>query len=131
MPIPMPSAPTSPAPIPMSFAGPWPGSGPRPAFAAEGPRRLHPPAPGHALPGQASPNLYAAIAGVVAVAAERAVAAGELAALRDAVERALDAAEVAAADPREADMADLPAIADHDGAEEARLRALMLRTSHA
>ena len=131
MPIPMPNAAPSQAPIPMSFAGHWPGAGPRLASAAEGPRRLRPAIPGHTLPGEASPNLHAAIAGVVAVAAERAAAAGELAALRDAVERALDAAEVAAADPREADMTALPDIADHDGTEETRLRALMLRNSDA
>lgn len=73
-------------------------------------------------------GLVAAVAGIVAIAAERARAAGDLGALRDAIERVLDGTAPPAADPREPGGADLPRIADADVAlEEPRLRALLAR----
>jgi hypothetical protein len=71
------------------------------------------------------PRLVAAVAGIVAIAAERARAAGDLGTLREAIERALDAVALSAADPRDVPPADLPRISDTDAAvEEMRLRAL-------
>uniref|UniRef100_UPI0022EB17B5 hypothetical protein n=1 Tax=Falsiroseomonas oryzae TaxID=2766473 RepID=UPI0022EB17B5 len=53
---------------------------------------------------------------------------GDLAALRDAIDRALDAASPAPTDPRELGAPDLPRIADADPTqEELRLRALLRR----
>ncbi|MGG5811180.1 hypothetical protein [Falsiroseomonas sp. CW058] len=61
--------------------------------------------------------LAAAVAAVVAIAAQRARAAGDLPRLRAVIDRALDAAE-----PAEEEVADaaLPCIADADPAEERR-----------
>jgi hypothetical protein len=75
-----------------------------------------------------SAKLIAAVAAVVGLAAERARAAGDFAALRDAIERALDAAAPASADPRDGPGTDLPRIVDADPAlEESRLRNLLAR----
>jgi hypothetical protein len=72
-------------------------------------------------------GLVAAVAGIVAVAAERARAAGDLGALRDAIERVLEAAAPPAGDPREC-ATDLPRISDADpGVEQIRLGALLAR----
>ncbi len=74
-----------------------------------------------------APGLVAAVAGIVAIAAEKARAAGDLGALRDAIEAALGPANDSA-DPRETGRPDLPRIADADPAEEAaRLAALAAR----
>jgi hypothetical protein len=73
------------------------------------------------------PGLSAAVAAIVAVAAQRARAVGTYDALREAVEAALDAAAPPPPDPREIG-GELPRIADADPAEEAgRLRALCSR----
>ncbi|WP_372622309.1 hypothetical protein [Falsiroseomonas sp.] len=78
--------------------------------------------------GRRPAGLVAAVAGIVAVAAERARAAGDLGALREAIERALDAAAPPAGDPREPGATDLPRITDADPAlEQTRLRALLAR----
>jgi hypothetical protein len=75
------------------------------------------------LPDSGAP-LVAAVAAIVALAAERARAAGELPALLDALDGVLAPANDAL-DPREAMAADLPCIADADPlAEATRLRAL-------
>ena len=73
--------------------------------------------------------LARAVAGIVAIAAQRAREAGELAALRDEVQRALDQPEPETnADPREAGMEDPPAIVDAETQSEGeRLAALMRR----
>jgi hypothetical protein len=75
--------------------------------------------------------LAEAVAGIVGIAAARARDAGDFAALRNAVERALTggaAMAEAGIDPREARTADLPAILDMEpGREAERLRALMRR----
>jgi hypothetical protein len=74
------------------------------------------------------PSLAAAVAAIVSVAAQRARSTGTLDALREAVEAALDGATPGQADPREADTADLPRIADADPLQEAlHLRALFSR----
>jgi hypothetical protein len=54
-------------------------------------RRAMPAVPDTPRPRQASPALVAAVAAVVAIAAERARAAGNLDALREAIEAALGA----------------------------------------
>jgi hypothetical protein len=72
------------------------------------------------------PALAAAVAAIVAVAAERARAAGDLGALRDAIESALDAIAPPGGDPRDADAADLPRIADMDPAREAAALSALL-----
>ncbi|HEV7263711.1 MAG TPA: hypothetical protein VGN83_02155 [Falsiroseomonas sp.] len=78
--------------------------------------------------GRGPQGLVSAVAGIVAVAAERARAAGDFGALRDAIERALDAAAPPAGDPREPHATDLPRITDADPAQEqVRLRALLAR----
>ena len=74
-------------------------------------------------------TLARAVANIVAIAAERAHQAGELAALRAEVQRALDQPEPQVnTDPREAGMEDPPAIADAETQSEGeRLAALMQR----
>jgi hypothetical protein len=80
------------------------------------------------LAARRSPRLVAAVAAIVAIAAERARAAGDLGALRDAIDRVLDGAGPPAGDPRDPDMADLPRIIDADPVlEEKQLRALLAR----
>lgn len=75
-----------------------------------------------------SSKLIAAVAAIVALAAERARAAGDLGALREAIERALDSATPGSDDPRDDPGAELPRIADADPRlEESRLRALLAR----
>jgi hypothetical protein len=75
-----------------------------------------------------APSLVAAVAGIVAIAAERARSAGDLGSLREAIERVLDAAAPPAADPRDQNAADLPRIVDADPLrEEQQLRALLAR----
>jgi hypothetical protein len=87
---------------------------------------LLPEDPGPEAP-RLAPGLIAAVAGIVAIAAEKARAAGDLAALRDAIEAALGPANDSA-DPREAGGPDLPCIADADPkVEAARLAALAAR----
>lgn len=73
-------------------------------------------------------TLAAAVAAIVAIAAQRARAGGTLDALREAVEAALDAATPAPPEPRDGEATDLPRIADADPVqEERRLRALFAR----
>lgn len=77
-----------------------------------------------------APSLTTAIAAIVAVAAQRAQTAGTLPALRDAVLRALDEAEVGhvlADDPREASMAGIAPITDAAAQEREQLMSLMYR----
>ncbi|NKE47869.1 hypothetical protein HB662_24040 [Roseomonas frigidaquae] len=79
-------------------------------------------------------SLAEAVAGIVAIAAARARNAGELLALRRAVEHALDAPIQAiprpAPDPRESGLSDLPEICDARAENEAdRLGALLRRQS--
>lgn len=77
--------------------------------------------------GRLAPGLIAAVAGIVAIAAEKARAAGDLSALRDAIEAAIGPANDAE-DPREGCTLDAPCIADADPALEAqRLAALAAR----
>ena len=73
--------------------------------------------------------LARAVAGIVAIAAQRARQTGELAALREEVQRALDQPEPEAnADPREAGMDEPPPIIDAETQSEGeRLAALMRR----
>jgi hypothetical protein len=72
--------------------------------------------------------LISAVAAIVTLAAQRSAAVGEFDALRDAVERALDAATAPQPDPREASSPDLPPIGDADLAAEAeQLLGLSLR----
>lgn len=78
--------------------------------------------------GGSTSALASAVASIVAVAAQRALAAGDLAQLRALVERALDAAEPAHDDG--AGPTGLPAIADADTTRERRhLLSLMERQS--
>ncbi len=81
------------------------------------------PLPGHAPADSAA--LAAAVAAIVAIAAQRALAAGDLPGLRELIERALDAAEPIASDAREE--ARLPAIADAEPQAERRSLAALLR----
>ncbi|NKC33313.1 hypothetical protein [Falsiroseomonas selenitidurans] len=74
-------------------------------------------------------ELAQAVAGIVQLAASRARAAGDFAALRDAVERALLGAEDSGQDPRESGLPEPPAIEDVDLGEAERLTALMRRQS--
>jgi hypothetical protein len=75
-----------------------------------------------------APSLTAAIAAIVAVAAQRARATGDLPALRDAIDRALDSADLPAdEDPREQGMAFLAPISDAAGQEGGQLMSLMQR----
>jgi len=79
-------------------------------------------------------GLTAAIANIVVVAAQRALAAGELPKLREAIDRAIDSvsAEVEARDPRDTAVSDLPRIADAEPNHEAgRLMSLMRSQSFA
>lgn len=73
--------------------------------------------------------LARAVANIVAIAAQRARQTGELSALRQEVQRALDQPEPDAnLDPREAGMEDPPVIADAEAQSEGeRLAALMQR----
>lgn len=107
-------------PIPMSLNQRWPVLDPRVGL----------PEPLSRATPRSSPDLVPAVAGIVAIAAERARVSGDLPALREAVERALDAALPAPTDPREADCVALPRITDADPSEEpARLRRLLDRQS--
>jgi hypothetical protein len=73
-----------------------------------------------------STALAAAVAAIVAVAAQRALAAGDLPGLRALIDRALDAAE--SAPPNAAEETQLPSIADAEPRQERRrLSALMRR----
>jgi hypothetical protein len=86
--------------------------------------------PTRAASGTAS--LTAALAGIVVIAAQRALAAGDLPKLREAIDRAFDSvlSEAEARDPREDGMGELPRIADAEPTSEAgRLRHLMRRQS--
>jgi hypothetical protein len=81
-------------------------------------------------PGAAIAGLTTAIANIVAVAAQRALAAGELPKLRDAIDHAMEAAsgDAEQADPRDACMPDLPRIVDAEPSHEAgRLLSLLRR----
>lgn len=81
--------------------------------------------PGATTAGMA--GLASAVAGIVSVAAQRALAAGDLPALREAIERALDTvAGTPATDPRDAVNPEVPHIAD---AEPAREREQLLALS--
>ncbi len=72
--------------------------------------------------------LISAVAGIVSLAAQRSAAVGEYEALRDAVERALEAALGPLPDPRDLDAPDMPRIADADPVAEAhQLLGLALR----
>lgn len=74
--------------------------------------------------GRPTPELIAAVAGIVAIAAEKARAAGDLDALRHAIEAVLGPANDPG-DPREEKPHELPRIADADPLLEAmRLAAL-------
>jgi hypothetical protein len=73
-------------------------------------------------------SLVSAIAGIVAVAAERARANGDLPALRDAIDRALGGSDISV-DPREQAQPFLPPIAGASAGEAAALMALMGRAS--
>jgi hypothetical protein len=77
---------------------------------------------------RAQGSLVSAIAGIVAVAAERARITGDLPALRDAIDRALGGSDISA-DPREQGQPFLPPIADASAGEAAALTALMGGTS--
>lgn len=102
-------------PIPMKLGPSWLSVAAPPPAEARASRRM-------------APSLVAAVAAIVAVAAQRARATGSLDALRDAVEAALDGTAAAPPDPRETDTADPPRIADADPTqEERRLRALFGR----
>ena len=102
-------------PIPMPLGPTWLSVANHPAAETRAGRRM-------------TPSLVAAVAAIVAVAAQRARATGSLDALRDAVEAALEGAATPPPDPREAEAADLPRIADADPTqEERRLRALFGR----
>lgn len=77
-------------------------------------------------------SLTAALAGIVVIAAQRALAAGDLPKLRDAIDRAFDSVlgQAEATDPRENGMGELPGIADAQQTVEAwRLSHLMQRQS--
>ncbi len=77
-------------------------------------------------------SLTSALAGIVVVAAQRALAAGDLPRLREAIDRAFDSVigEAEPHDPREENMGELPRIADAEPTSEAgRLRHLMRRQS--
>jgi len=77
---------------------------------------------------RAQGSLVIAIAGIVAVAAERARVSGDLPALRDAIDRALGGSDLST-DPREQAQPFLPPIADASAGEAAALMALMTRAS--
>jgi hypothetical protein len=87
--------------------------------------------PAPAAPGADTPTLVLAraVAGIVAIAAERAREAGELAVLRDQVLRVLDQpGEPSSPDPREAEGTEPPPITDADPQTEVeRLASLMQR----
>jgi hypothetical protein len=73
-----------------------------------------------------TPGLAAAVAAIVAIAAQRALANGEFAALRALIDRVLDAAEPQVENDAEDDR--LPMIADADAPRERdRLAALLAR----
>jgi hypothetical protein len=74
--------------------------------------------------------LAAAVAGVVAVAAQRALAAGDLPRLRALIERALDSVEPAA-QAEAGDAKELPAIADAEPRVERRRLAVLMRRQRA
>ena len=101
-------------PIPVTLARRWPA---RTISSEDAPRAAR----------RARPGLIAAVAAIVAVAAERAQATGDLGALRDALEAALDAAG-SPPDLQQEGAAEMPHVADADpAAEAARLRALLAR----
>ncbi len=87
--------------------------------------------PAPSAPGTETPTLILAraVAGIVAIAVERARAAGELAVLRDQVLRVLDQpGEPSSPDPREAEAPEPPPITDADPQTEVeRLASLMQR----
>ena len=98
---------------------------PNPLYPPRISRLATPPSPGDAgrEGRRGGPGLVAAVAAIVAIAAERERAAGNLAALRDAVERALDTAAPSAAEPHQPASPELPHIAEAEPLpEEARLR---------
>ncbi|WP_203074905.1 hypothetical protein [Falsiroseomonas ponticola] len=87
--------------------------------------------PAPAAPSAETPTLVLAraVAGIVAIAVERAREAGELSVLRDQVMRVLDQpGEASSPDPREADATEPPPITDADPQTEVeRLASLMQR----
>lgn len=86
-------------------------------------------APASKRPVSGTAALSAAVASIVAIAAQRALAAGELPKFREAIDRALDALtpDAEAGDPRDNAMPELPRIADADPAQEVSRLMRLLR----